>query len=86
MLRYLLWIAPLRSARQGNSLPISRHIPELESLPLMKGGTNGETFTLFPPSKKITFRHLLLHTSGLSDSTVSLVRDYFASDCAKLKS
>jgi CubicO group peptidase (beta-lactamase class C family) len=65
--------------------PVYQHLPELESLPLIKRGTSVETFTLCSPVKKITLRHLLLHTSGLSNHSTPLVSDYIASDCAKLE-
>ncbi|KAF9890053.1 hypothetical protein FE257_006733 [Aspergillus nanangensis] len=51
--------------------PVERVIPELASLqiiePVRPGNmTTGDVFTLRPATKKITLRHLLCHTSGIS--------------------
>jgi CubicO group peptidase (beta-lactamase class C family) len=64
--------------------PVYQHLPELESLLLIKHNTDDdESFTLCPPSKKITLRHLLLYASGVSNHDAPLVIEYFSSDCAK---
>jgi CubicO group peptidase (beta-lactamase class C family) len=57
-------------------------MPEIDALPLIKRGP-GEGFTLTPPANEITLRHLLEHTSGLSDHSVPLISEYYASDCTK---
>jgi len=67
----------------GLDEPVYQHLPELESVPLLKSGD--EAFTVCSPTRQITLRHLLMYTSGLSDHEVPLVRKYFDSDCEKLK-
>src|ERR1700712_624749 len=86
--KFITHIAALQLVERGAITldeDIYQHIPELKSLPLIKRGTTGESFTLCPATKKITLRHLLLHTSGLSSHSDSLIIDYLNSDCAKVK-
>jgi CubicO group peptidase (beta-lactamase class C family) len=49
--------------------PVSRWIPEFANVKVADGGTTR------PPTKPITVRHLLLHTSGLNHRTSQLYRD-----------
>jgi CubicO group peptidase (beta-lactamase class C family) len=84
--KFITHIAALQLVERGSiglDEPIYEHIPELESLPLITRGTVDKPFTLRPPTNKITLRHLLLHTSGLSSPDVSLVDEYLASDASK---
>ncbi|KAK0648266.1 beta-lactamase/transpeptidase-like protein [Cercophora newfieldiana] len=61
--------------------PVEKHLPELASLPLISRDAVGEPCKLHPLTvNKITLRHLLLHTSGLSSPDVSLIREYLADD------
>lgn len=63
--------------------PVYGHLPELESLPLITRGAGDEKpFGTRPPTKKITLRHLLLHTSGLSGPDNPIVHEYLKSDAA----
>jgi CubicO group peptidase (beta-lactamase class C family) len=84
--KFITHIAALQLVEQGAiglDEPVYQHLPELESSPLITEGTGGEAFTLRPPCNKITLRHLLLHTSGLSSSDVPLVSEYLASNITK---
>ena len=64
--------------------PVYEHLPELAAchliVPAVEGGAAAAT--LRPPTNKITLRHLLLHSSGLSNHTE--VSKHLASDAAKI--
>lgn len=66
----------------GLDEPVYNHLPELGLLPLVtRDGTQGDqSLSLRRPTKDITLRQLLLHTSGLSDPEVPLMGEYLASD------
>jgi CubicO group peptidase (beta-lactamase class C family) len=85
--KFITHIAALQLVERGAiSLdePVYQNLPELESLPLIsKSNVGDKPFSLRPPNKQISLRHLLLHTSGLSTHSAPFVSDYFASDCAK---
>jgi CubicO group peptidase (beta-lactamase class C family) len=84
--KFITHIAALQLVQRGAiglDDPVYKHIPELESLPLITRTVDDQGFTLSIPDKKITLRHLLLHTSGLSDSEVPLIKDYLASTIEK---
>jgi CubicO group peptidase (beta-lactamase class C family) len=86
--KFITHIAALQLVERGIiSLDetVSPHLPELDSLPLIKRGTADESFSLCPPTNRITLRHLFLHMSGISSHADPLVNDYFTSDCAKLE-
>ena len=86
--KFITHIAALQLVESGAielDDPIYKHLPELEALPLVKYGSEDETLELCPPTKEITLRHLLLHTSGLSTHRNPLVSRYFESDCEKPK-
>lgn len=65
--------------------PVERILPELSNLDIIKprsssAGVGGQPFTLEPSTKKITLRHLLTHTSGLTlDANKPLVAAWRAS-------
>lgn len=83
--KFMTHIAALQLVENGKiSLdePVYKYLPELELLPLVsRGGAMGDQPLLVRrPANKITLRHLLLHTSGLSDPEVPLVGEYLASN------
>jgi CubicO group peptidase (beta-lactamase class C family) len=81
--KFICHVAALQlveSGAIGLDEPVYQHVPEMEAFPLIKPGTGDEPFSLCHPTKEITLRHLILHTSGLSDHDVSLVSKYFDSD------
>lgn len=86
--KFITHIAALQLVERGLvSLdePLNKYLPELDYLPLITRSLENEHFNLCPPTKKITLRRLLLHTSGLSDSSFPLVADYLASNTTKLQ-
>ncbi|KAK0610748.1 beta-lactamase/transpeptidase-like protein [Immersiella caudata] len=82
--KFITHIAALQLVEQGLVTldgPIEKYLPELSSLPLISRDAVGEPCKLHPLTlNKITLRHLLLHTSGLSSPDVSLIREYLADD------
>ncbi|KAJ7824014.1 beta-lactamase family protein [Mycena leptocephala] len=56
--------------------PLSPWLPELDSLQIIEPSDVEPGFLLRPPSKKITLRHLLTHTSGLGGSDEALVEKW----------
>jgi len=80
--KFLTHIAALQLVERGAvnlDDPVYNHLPELASLPLISRDAVGEPCKLHPLTiNKITLRHLLLHTSGLSSPDVSLIREYLA--------
>lgn len=89
--KFITHIAALQLVERGLITldePVAKHLPELDALPLLTRGGGGDagtaaTFTLRPPTNKITLRHLLLHASGLSDPDSPLMAEYRASDAAE---
>lgn len=92
--KFITHIAALQLVERGLIAldePVSKHLPELDVLPLLlsrrggRGDDDADTalFDLRPPTNKITLRHLLLHSSGLSDPEGPLLAAYRASDAAK---
>ena len=67
--------------------PLEKHLPELAELPLIlpppPNNEKGEEFILRPPTKKVTLRHLLTHTSGFPPEGHPLIDAYLASGHAK---
>ncbi|KAH8661992.1 beta-lactamase/transpeptidase-like protein [Xylariales sp. PMI_506] len=64
----------------GLDEPVYTHLPELEKLEIISPGQKeGEQFTLSAPTKKITLRHLLTHSSGLSGGEGPLIEAWRAS-------
>ncbi|KAK3348962.1 beta-lactamase family protein [Lasiosphaeria hispida] len=82
--KFITHIAVLQLVERGTlnlDDPVEKHLPELASLPLISRDAVGEPCRLHSPTlNKITLRHLLLHTSGLSSPDVSLIREYLADD------
>ncbi|KAJ7469761.1 beta-lactamase family protein [Mycena galericulata] len=59
--------------------PVSEWLPELDALEIIQPSESEEGFTLRPPTRKITLRHLLTHTSGLGGGEEPLVEKWRAS-------
>lgn len=83
--KFITHVAALQLVERGKvSLdePVYNYLPELEALPLVtrSGAAGDKSLLVRRPAKAITLRHLLLHTSGLSDPEVPLVSEYLASD------
>ncbi|KAG8165417.1 hypothetical protein KVR01_005692 [Diaporthe batatas] len=83
--KFITHIAALHLVEQGKiSLdePVYNHLPELGDLPLVTRAhaSSDQPLLIRRPANNITLRHLLLHTSGLSDPDVPLVAEYLASD------
>ncbi len=79
--KFITHIAALQLVESGAITldePVYKHLPELESLPLLKRDKDSGEFTLHLPVNKITLRHLLLHISGLSHDESPLLSEYFA--------
>lgn len=78
--KFVTHIVALQLVEQGSielDEPIYEYLPELESLPLIKH--DKKQFTLQRTTKKITLRHLLSHTSGLSSESNPLISEYLSS-------
>jgi CubicO group peptidase (beta-lactamase class C family) len=85
--KFITHVAALQLVERGKvklDEPVYKHLPELEDLPLLShGGPSGDlslSLSLCKPANPITLRHLLLHTSGLSDPEDHLVAEYLASE------
>lgn len=83
--KFMTHIAALQLVERGKILldePVYNYLPEIEHLPLVtrSGPPGDQSLMLRKPANEITLRHLLLHTSGLSDPEVPLVGKYLASD------
>ena len=56
--------------------PVYAHLPELESLPIISANTGPDAaskpYSLRQPTKKITLRHLLSHSSGIGSAEDAL--------------
>jgi CubicO group peptidase (beta-lactamase class C family) len=63
--------------------PINRIIPEIDALQLISREPGDETFTLREPVNKMTLRHLLLNTCGLTDHDYPIIQEYINSDIPK---
>lgn len=81
--KFITHVAALQLVERGSiglDEPVYKHLPELESLPLVTRCVADQSLLACRPANCITLRHLLLHTSGLSDTEVTLVAEYLASD------
>jgi len=88
--KFLTHIAALQLVERGAiglDEPVYKHIPELEAFPIISRRAASEAgdypFTLRPHREKMTLRHLLTHTSGMSDTGEPLIAEYLASDAPK---
>lgn len=86
--KFITHIAALQLVERGKiglDEPVYDHIPELQDLPLVtRSGVPGDqSLSLRRPANDVTLRHLLFHTSGLSDPEVPLVGEYLTSDTVK---
>ncbi|KAK0719327.1 beta-lactamase/transpeptidase-like protein [Lasiosphaeris hirsuta] len=84
--KFITHVAALQQVERGAiglDDPIERYLPELSSLPLISRDAAGQPFQVRPPTNKITLRHLLLHTSGLSHPDDELVGEYLAGDSTR---
>ncbi|KAK0706226.1 beta-lactamase/transpeptidase-like protein [Lasiosphaeria miniovina] len=76
--KFLTHIAALQLVEHGLvglDDPVSTLLPELDALPLI---SRSSPFAARPPATKITLRHLLTHTSGLSTHDDPAVQSYLA--------
>lgn len=85
--KFLTHIAALQLVESGVVTldePVHKHLPELGQFQLISPDDNHENgFKLQPPRNRITLRHLLLHTSGICDSSVPIIQKYLDTDAAK---
>jgi CubicO group peptidase (beta-lactamase class C family) len=62
--------------------PVYKHVPELEKLEIISANTDPSTpdvkFTLRPPTKQITLRHMLTHLSGIGSGEDALTEAWDA--------
>jgi CubicO group peptidase (beta-lactamase class C family) len=79
--KFITHIAALQCVERGLiSLdePVCKHLPELKDLHILSrnndGGIATEPFRLTSPSTKITLRHLLSHSSGITHESDPLVQ------------
>jgi CubicO group peptidase (beta-lactamase class C family) len=91
--KFITHLAALRSVEQGLTTldePVYPILPELDKLPIIsknpESGTSEKPYTLRPPTKKITLRHLLLHASGIGSSEHPLIQAWQADQPNKPKS
>ncbi|KAK1760009.1 beta-lactamase family protein [Echria macrotheca] len=86
--KFLTHIAALQLVERGTLAldePVSAVLPELDRLPIITHDPSStSSFQLVPATKKITLRHLLLHTSGLSSTDDPAIARYLATDPAPL--
>ncbi|KAH8889100.1 beta-lactamase family protein [Thozetella sp. PMI_491] len=78
--KFMTHIAALQLVERGLVTldePLSKHLPELDSLPVISREGDTGAVSLRPAAKKITLRNLLLHTSGVSSQ--DLVQERLAS-------
>ncbi|KAK3371073.1 beta-lactamase family protein [Lasiosphaeria ovina] len=76
--KFLTHIAALQLVERGLvglDDPVSTLLPELDALPLISPSS---PFAARPPATKITLRHLLTHTGGLSTHDDPAVQSYLA--------
>lgn len=85
--KFMTHIAALQLVEKGSITldePLEKHLPELGKLPLItqyprSSDDEKMDFTLRPPEIKITLRHLLLHTSGISSPEHPLIEEFSSS-------
>ncbi|KAJ7217858.1 beta-lactamase family protein [Mycena pura] len=87
--KFITHIAALQCVYRGLITldePVYTHLPELEKFDIISPNTDPhaltQSFTLRRPSKQITLRHLLTHSSGISYHDHPLVKEWSKSDVA----
>jgi CubicO group peptidase (beta-lactamase class C family) len=90
--KFITHIAALKCVERGLITldeSVYTHLPELENLDVISRNEGSDAsnrpFLLQPPTKKITLRHLLTHSSGIDHESNPLVREWRASTGEKLK-